>query len=240
MNRYSNRIHNRHRDKERKNIILAVLFLVSIFMTLGYAAYQRDLIINAVGKIYSDWDVRFTDASCVLYNGNNDDFECHAYGTLETGADHLEKYDAGIEDKGDGLGGVVLHLYTEFASPDDYTEFEIEITNYSEMWDAILTSINYDVDVQRNAGDFILYDIDTLVVDDGTTLLGTILYTSDNPTKDNSITFKITAYWNPDLYNQKPDNTKEKKQEKSLYETLSEETYKEEQQILLVWTALAP
>ena len=173
------------KNKKKKGLIIAI-FIAAILMAVGYAAFQTELTINAIGKIYSDWDVRFTELYPCEYLGANGGHNVVADGTTpdiplgtnpnyekpfcSTTIEHLSEYDLGEIDwdgRYDVLGGFVLSgyeisIYTEFFFADDEFVFEVDITNFSETWVAGLVNIlsrgTTDTVFANNPLDFIHYE----------------------------------------------------------------------------------
>ena len=230
MVKYRTRM-QRHERKTKKNIIILFIFLLTVLMTAAYAAYSRDLIINSVGKIYNDWDLRFTKIECTMESNETDEAFCEVDDTF------LTKYELGIIDEGDDLGGYELTFLVGFMYPTDNATFDIEITNYSDNFEALLDSVSYKASEHQD--DFILYDLSEFIP--GTT------YIPQNTRMDDHIkTFTVTAYWNPALETKLPNKSnfsetsnKENPIVKS-DETAINETYTETQKIILVWSPRKP
>jgi len=258
---------NKKNEKKKKGIIIAI-FVVAIFMAIGYAALQAELTINAVGKIYSDWDVHFTDSSCefnaaaTTYNvsAGAEALECFAGPTFATGSDHLSLYDEGITEHGDdNPGGIYLDIYTEFAAPDHETTFDIEITNFSSMWDAVLISIEQlntraddDLDdwiIYEFSDDLVAYEGDINKYDEFTVpkLVGaTTVLDAATPSailaEDNLVQFTIKAKWNPgvDYKSSVPDSAIKKSTELANKGDTDVETYTQKDTFKILWEAWAP
>ena len=120
----------------RKNIIVMLLFIAAIFMAIGYAAYTIELKINAVGKIYNDRDIIFTNIEL---------------------KDKTDKAEYIIPTPAITMNGLELTFYVELTYPDDYVIFDVTVENFSETWDELLVQVRDTIDPLT---DFILYDVD--------------------------------------------------------------------------------
>jgi len=167
-------IMKKRRNNDLKNVVLAIIFLMVVFMTVGYAAYSRDLIINGFGKIHSDWDVHFTDISEPYITG----------GALEV----LEPVIAS-----DGLS---LTMDIALTKPGDEISYLIDITNFSEMFDAVYMGATFSTNETTN---FILYEIFNIDVGDR------ILADTSNGFLPNHRTVTVRAFWNPARTTEVPD-----------------------------------
>ena len=218
---------NRYKSKERKRIIIAIIFLLCVLMTAAYAAYQRDLIINGTGKIYNDWELRFTDLECTP--------DANTEGLCSVDVEHLGKYELGIELENDGIaGGYALTIYTEFIYPEDEFIFDIEITNFSDKWEALLDGISYNIATHND--DYIIYEIESKMIP-STYFLGV----------NSSDTFTVTVKWNPLKATELPgslngysSNSNGNDPISKDKETITNETYTEEQVIFLTWVPRKP
>jgi len=172
MRKNANRM-DRHRNNDIKNFIIALIFLMIVIMTAAYAMYSRQLVIDSFGRVNNDWDVRITDTRLVN----------------ETG--FARQLSSPIISPG-GLGMTIEIMLAHF---EDEITYDIEITNFSGMWDAEYIGFTTNM----TATDFIDYEIEGILVGD--------IIPKDNTQGDNpmSITIQLIAFWNPLLINDLPE-----------------------------------
>ena len=184
-----------------KNVIVALLFLVIVFMTAGYAAYARELIINSTGGIINDWNLQFTDVS--EYSSSS-------------GANYENEPQIRTHEFDNDL---IVDVEVSLSSPSDSISYEIEITNYSELWHAEFMEYVVSYSATNN---FIVWTITG--IDEGDRIL------NNNTVNDNSIKIILTASWNPILIDQYPEDAT------ADWET----TYKENSTITLSFMGVRP
>ena len=216
----------RYKKRERKNIIVLLIFLLAVIMTAAYAAYSRELIIGSINKIYNDWELRFTDIDCEI-NSEYSHLEYPAFCEVEE--EYLEKYITGIEDEEDGIiGGYSLTFVVGFIFPTDTADITFTVTNYSEHFDAELAALDYEL--SEHEEDYILYDLSELAI-------GSTVFRDTGVIGNNEKEFTITAYWNPLLSDKVPEGAISIDKETA---SPLNETYTEERKITLYWVPKKP
>ena len=193
------------RDRRKntlKNVIVALLFLVIVFMTAGYAAYSRELIINSTGGIINDWSLQFTDV--------------REYGVPSPGANYENEPKIRTHEFDNDL---IIDVEVSLTSPSDSITYEIEITNFSELWHAEFLEylVNYST-----TNNFIVWTITG--IDGGDRIL------NNNGINDNTRKVLLTASWNPAMIDQFPEGATDE------WET----TYKESSNIILSFMGVRP
>jgi len=191
----------RYKDKERKNIIVAIIFLIAVLMTAGYAAYSRNLIIDSTGGVLNDWSLEFTYIDTPVITGFAEE-----YNSPQIGTDTF-------------TGDLIFDVEVALSFPTDEISYEIEISNFSETWDAefVVYSVVYSV---PSNGNYIVWTVSDIVAGDK------IL--SNDGVNDNTWLITLTASWNPLLDTSLPVGTTMD------YAT----TYKESATIVLVFDAV--
>jgi len=173
----------KRKGKAKKNGLVIALMVVAFLMAIGYAAFSSDLLINPTGKILFDFDVQFTDweidevASTLKDNGD--------------GGAIVEEADVVLD--GDGLTITVNAALTYF---DDRVVFNIDITNFSELFDAELVEIDIDYD---ELDPFIRWAVTGIVNEGPMGTAGNTMIARDatSGVTPNRVIAILTATWDP-------------------------------------------
>jgi len=186
------------KSNKRKNGFIIALFVAVFMMAVGYAAFSQDLFINATGGILADWRLEFTDVEA---------------GIAPAGANYENTavIDTMIVDN-----DLIINVEASFDTPNVPISWEVEITNFSGTWDALLEEIQFNL-AASVLNQHITWSITGLEVDD-------VIDAED------SVTFTLTAVWNL--------NTTEIPETTGTWSDA--DTYKEPMQIVLSFVAQRP
>ncbi|MBR2840431.1 MAG: hypothetical protein IKF01_01010, partial [Bacilli bacterium] len=98
-----------HRQRRKRKIVLAFLFILLVMMGIGYSAFSSNLRITGNTKITSNWDVEITGISAPTINGSAEEESVPTY----------DKLSANIN----------VNLY----EPGDSVEYDVTISNLGSI-----------------------------------------------------------------------------------------------------------
>ena len=106
-----------HRQRRKRKIVLAFLFILLVMMGIGYSAFSSNLRITGNTKITSNWDVEITGISAPTINGSAEEESVPTYDKLSANI-NVNLYEPGDSVEYDVT---ISNLGTIDATLDNYT-----------------------------------------------------------------------------------------------------------------------